>query len=296
MGRNREGIKHNPGHGRIQIGQTIFIGLIGLALFHDQYEFSKIRSLISSLFFIVVNLTMSNMFGTILTFQNERPVFLREQANKMYSVSAYYMAKIVAEIPILTFTPMLFSCIIYFKIGLSITATQFFLFFLTVLLNVQCAASFGYLISSIFESEETAVAIAPIIMLPIILFGGQFANSGDIQAWISWFQYISPIRYGLEALCRNEFDSRTYNDTAIFEHLTMNNTKTIFDAMANPEYYADAANSTYWQEIQAPEVNPRNLMDQNVGLWQSLLILASLALALRIMSLYFMKKLVSKFQ
>ena len=82
---------------------------------------------------------------------------------------------------------------------------QFFLFFLTVLLNVQCAASFGYLISSIFESEETAVAIAPIIMLPIILFGGQFANSGDIQAWISWFQYVSPIRYGFEASLRNEF-------------------------------------------------------------------------------------------
>ena len=34
---------------------------------------------------------MMNMMGTILTFQAERPVFLREQANKMYSVSAYYV-------------------------------------------------------------------------------------------------------------------------------------------------------------------------------------------------------------
>ena len=236
------------------------------------------------------------MMGTILTFQAERPVFLREQANKMYSVSAYYVAKIAAETPVLAFTPMVFAIIVYFKIGLSITASQFFYFYLIVLLMGQCAASFGYFVSSIFDKEEMAVALAPVIMMPMMLFGGQFANSGDIQAWISWFQYISPIRYGLEALCRNEFDSRTYNDSAIVEHLTMNNTKTIFDAMANPEYYADVANSTYWQEIQAPEVNPRNFMDQNVGLWQSLLILASLALALRIMSLYFMKKLVSKFQ
>jgi hypothetical protein len=66
---------------------------------------------------------MMNMMGTILTFQQERPVFLREQANKMYTVGAYYLGKIAAETPILCFTPMLFTVIIYFKIGLSITVT-----------------------------------------------------------------------------------------------------------------------------------------------------------------------------
>ena len=50
-------------------------------------------------------------------------MFLREQANKMYTVGSYYAAKIAAETPILSFTPMVFSVIVYFKIGLSITAT-----------------------------------------------------------------------------------------------------------------------------------------------------------------------------
>jgi ABC-type multidrug transport system permease subunit len=60
-----------------------------------------------------------------------------------------------------------------------------------------------------------AVSLAPVFMMPIILFGGQFANSGNIQAWIRWFQYLSPIRYGLEAFVRNEFDHRTYNPEII---------------------------------------------------------------------------------
>ena len=60
-----------------------------------------------------------------------------------------------------------------------------------------------------------AVSLAGIIMMPLILFGGQFANSGDIQAWISWFQYISPVRYGFEAIVRNEFDLRQYNSYMI---------------------------------------------------------------------------------
>jgi len=101
------------------------MGLLCLALFHDQYgqDTPTIRSLIGGLFFIAINQTMMTLMGTILTFQNERPVFLREQANKMYSVTAYYVAKILIETPILAFTPMLFSVIVYFKIGLTITAS-----------------------------------------------------------------------------------------------------------------------------------------------------------------------------
>jgi len=34
--------------------------------------------------------------------------------------------------------------------------------------------------SSIFNKEEMAVSLAPIVMLPIMLFGGQFANSKNI--------------------------------------------------------------------------------------------------------------------
>jgi ABC-2 type transporter len=66
---------------------------------------------------------MQNMMGTILTFQEERPVFLREQANKMYTVAAYYIAKVAVETPILSLTPMIFAVIVYFKIGLTITAS-----------------------------------------------------------------------------------------------------------------------------------------------------------------------------
>jgi len=41
----------------------------------------------------------------------------------MYSVTAYYIAKILIELPVLSFTPILFSVIVYFKIGLTISAS-----------------------------------------------------------------------------------------------------------------------------------------------------------------------------
>ena len=59
--------------------------------------------------------------GTIITFQPERPVFLREQANNMYSVGIYYLAKTLIETPVLLLTPMVFAVITYFGIGLTVT-------------------------------------------------------------------------------------------------------------------------------------------------------------------------------
>jgi hypothetical protein len=40
------------------------------------------------------------------------------------------------------------------------------------------ASSIGYGISSLFENPATAQAMAPIIVLPVILFGGLFMNNG----------------------------------------------------------------------------------------------------------------------
>lgn len=100
------------------------------------------------------------------------------------------------------------SIILYFGIGLTITASQFFMFFLILFMVVICCSSLGYFISSIFTHSETSVMMAPLILLPLIMFAGFFSNSGSLPVWISWFQYVSPVRYALECLIRNEFESR----------------------------------------------------------------------------------------
>jgi len=51
---------------------------------------------------------MQAMMGTIFIFWKERIMFLRENANKMYSVSAYYLAKILCDTPVLILCPFLF--------------------------------------------------------------------------------------------------------------------------------------------------------------------------------------------
>lgn len=52
--RNSKGFKRNPMHVRVKFGQTIFMGLLCLVLFHDQYDYSEAGSLAGSLFFIII--------------------------------------------------------------------------------------------------------------------------------------------------------------------------------------------------------------------------------------------------
>jgi hypothetical protein len=131
--------------------------------------------------------------------------------------------------------------------------------------------------------------------MPLILFGGQFANSKNIQAWISWFQYISPIRYGLEAMTVNEFDSRVYNTTTILRNI-INNATMVIPNGGNMMSNGPQFNSSQWAVIKYPEVNPADIQGFDVGIWKCLVILFALSILLRLLSLFFLKVLVSKFQ
>lgn len=124
--------------------------------------------------------------GTILVFQDERPVFLREYSNQMYGVPAYYMGKVIVDTPMIIIQPLINAVIVYFGIGLTITAYQFFYFYLITFLVSFMAATYGFLISALFEKEEDAVGMTPLFILPQVLFGGFFANSGTFPVWISW--------------------------------------------------------------------------------------------------------------
>lgn len=143
--------------------------------------------------------------GTIGLFQNERPVFLREQANRMYSVAIYFNAKTLTEMPLTALTPMLYSLIVYFGMGFNPNPGNFFVFYLSLWALIQSSMSLGYLVSSTFHDFAIAAMIAPVLMMPFMLFSGFYANSDTISAWLAWIQWTSPIKYGFEAMMTNEF-------------------------------------------------------------------------------------------
>mmetsp|Transcript_38652 Transcript_38652/g.27994 ORF Transcript_38652/g.27994 Transcript_38652/m.27994 type:complete len:98 (+) Transcript_38652:1760-2053(+) len=56
---------------------------------------------------------------------------------------------------------------------------------------------------------ETAVFITPVLTMPLMIFGGLFANVKSIPSWIAWVQWLSPLRYTFECLVEVEFPPET---------------------------------------------------------------------------------------
>jgi ABC-type multidrug transport system permease subunit len=63
--------------------------------------------------------------------------------------------------------------------------------------------SIGFLTSSMFKTVRQSSTLTPTLIIPLMLFSGLHNKLDSIPKWISWFQYCSPFRYGLQALLNN---------------------------------------------------------------------------------------------
>lgn len=64
------------------------------------------------------------------------------------------------------------------------------------------------MVSCAFNTLVGASSLGVTVLLPVVLFGGFFANPKTYWEYVSWLQYLSPVKYGYEAICLNEFKGR----------------------------------------------------------------------------------------
>jgi ABC-type multidrug transport system ATPase subunit len=156
----------------------------------------------------VTMLMINAMFGsaqpTLLEFPNERPVFMREYSTGTYSPVTYSLGKILVEAPTLLLQALLQMVIMYNLIGFR---GDFFALvgasFGTGFATSSSAALLGCLVTDPKQANE----MAPLIMVPQILFAGFFIRTSQIPVWMRWSQYLCSLKYGINIFLINEFAS-----------------------------------------------------------------------------------------
>lgn len=178
----------------------IFIG--GLYYQVGSTDYSQVanwNSISGFMFFINIAFFFLAMTPVALAFPRERPVF-KEENGRLYGTFAYFMSRSIIEIFYFTIMPLIFLVAFYWMMGLASTAEQFFLFFLISVLISFSGNSLGFLLGSMIEDEMSVATANDIILLPIIVMSGYLKNLDSMPAWISWMQYITPVKYGLQAM------------------------------------------------------------------------------------------------
>ncbi|XP_026055603.1 ATP-binding cassette sub-family G member 2 isoform X2 [Carassius auratus] len=203
----------NPQTSFVQIGVMIFMALVGGAIFFGVKDnMSGIQNRMGALYFITSNQCFTTMSSAEL-FITERKLFVHEYISGYYRVSVYFLSKVLSDILTLRTIPsIIFSCVVYWMIGLKATVEAFFIFMFSIVLVSYTATSMTLAISA----DQTVVGIATIfinmIFVFMMIFSGLLVNLPSVADWLNWLKYLSIPRYGLVAVEINEFTGLTLCD------------------------------------------------------------------------------------
>ena len=151
-----------------------------------------------------VNTAMSALIKATTSFVTEKLIVQRERRSGSYSVLPYFLSKLAAELPLSAFFPCLSGFIMYQLCGLNNAPGKLFNFLSILVVESIASTAFGLLIGSVAPTVDSAVAIAPSLMVVFIVFGGLYVV--NTPKYLSWVPQMSLIRWAYEALCVNEFD------------------------------------------------------------------------------------------
>jgi len=205
--------------------QTIFLGvlmgLIFLQLVDDQ---RGIQDREGSLFFIAVNGMMTSTMGVLSIFAAEKAVFIREYESGLYRLPAYFLSRTVVELPFKIVFPIIGGSLLYWIIGYQDVAVKYLTMILIMLILENCGTALGIFVASFFEDIAIALAIVPMLLMPLMVFSGFIVNSSTSPAFLQWLKYISPMKYAFVALTKNEFTGLNLHCTSSqYSNVTIGN-------------------------------------------------------------------------
>lgn len=187
--------------------QTIFFAVfLGLFFLNVKLNQEGVQDRQGALYITLMN----NLFGSamvgIAAFPPERAVFLQEQANDAYNAYIYFVAKNVAEFPFQVLFPTVFNLIAYFMIHFVRKADAFFVNWFILVLISNFGYAFGLMFATFFKESQAAFAIVPVILLPLFIVSGMFANTERLFPYWEWLNYLSFPRHAYLGVFNNEFD------------------------------------------------------------------------------------------
>ncbi|XP_042507962.1 ABC transporter G family member 25-like [Macadamia integrifolia] len=174
----------------------VFQVIVAAVLAGGMWWHSDIRDIqdrLGLLFFISIFWGVFPAFNSVFTFPQERAIFMKERSSGMYTLSSYFMARVVGDIPMELILPTVFTTIVYWMTGLK-PELGAFLSTLTVLLGyVLVAQGLGLALGAIIMDAKQASTVVTVTMLAFVLTGGFYVHK--VPACMAWIKYTSNTFY-----------------------------------------------------------------------------------------------------
>jgi hypothetical protein len=137
----------------------------------------------------------------------ERALTLRERSAGSYFISAYFVARTIADFCFQVWPPIVFSIIVYPIIGYQDHIGKFFIYMVFMVLSSLCATSLATMLSCICVSIDLTTVVLSVAFETSRLFAGLFIPPVDMAdfPWFVWVDALSLFKYSCIGVYLNEF-------------------------------------------------------------------------------------------
>merc|ERR1711966_51848 len=141
------------------------------------------------IFFFVAHWSWYPLFSGLNNFPAIKDMMIKERASQSYSTTAFFIAKVLCEIPVSFIMPAWFYIIVFPLVGFPLET--FFSLFLVIMLNVQVSLALSMVISVVVMDQDKSIVYAIVIMAYQMCAGGYFADMLSMPWWINWVRFMS---------------------------------------------------------------------------------------------------------
>ncbi|KAG6999764.1 ATP-dependent permease PDR10 [Fusarium oxysporum f. sp. conglutinans] len=139
-----------------------------------------------------------------------RSVVRKQASYVFYRPSAEVLASVIVDIPVKLVVGSCFNIIMYFLSVHATTASQFFIFFLSVFETTLAMSMVFRTIAAVTGTLPQAMAISGFLVLAMVTYTGFVLPDPYMHPWFKWISYINPLSYAFEALLVNQANGTNY--------------------------------------------------------------------------------------
>lgn len=153
----------------------------------------------------------------LVSFPEERPIFLREYTTEHYSVTSYFLSRLLVEALLTGFQVLTMILILYYMMAFKGSILMFYA--ATYALALAGTATAVWIGALAKGNVKSAQQLVPVILMPQLLFSGFFISPSLMPSALRWIQYICALTYAVKILTLEEF---TYCSDNYFEQANCN--------------------------------------------------------------------------
>ncbi|XP_073156192.1 ABC transporter G family member 34-like isoform X3 [Henckelia pumila] len=157
-----------------------------------------------ALVFSLMNMMFNGMAELAMTVFR-LPVFYKQRDYLFYPAWALGLPIWILRIPVSFMESAIWIILTYYTIGFAPSAERFFRQYLTFFSIHQMSLGLFRFIAAVGRTQVVALTFGTFTLLVVFVLGGFIISKDDLQPWMKWAPYVSPMNYGQNAIVMNEF-------------------------------------------------------------------------------------------